>query len=455
MAKLQACALTIAGSDSGAGAGVQADLKTFSALGVYGTTVITALTAQNTQGVKEIFPLPASFVKRQIEAIMDDIKIEVAKTGMLYSSEIMQVVAEAAEKYGLKLVVDPVFRAGSGDLLIKEENKEALIRLLIPKAHIVIPNRFEAEDIAGMKIENLDEMKKAAEKIAELGVKAVIIKGGHLDEKSKTITDILYHNGEFRIFTKPRVDVKPHGGGCSFSSAIAAYLAYGNSISQAVEKAEKFIGEALKFALKVGRGRAPVNPMATLYNEAEKFRVLEDVYAAAKMIEESSELLLPYAAEVGTQVAMALSYASNKWHVAAVEGRIVKVGSKLRRVGCVRFGASNHLARIILTAMKYDSSMRAALNLHYSPELVEAFRKAEFTVSSFDRKQEPIEQKIIEGKTLSWGTEQAIKKLGKVPDIIYDLGEPGKEAMIRVLDKSATKTVEKTLAAIKSLQNPS
>ena len=445
------CVLTIAGSDSGGGAGIQADLKTFSALGVYGATAITALTAQNTKGVKEIFPLPANFVKKQIETILEDISIEMAKTGMLYSSEIMKVVAESSEKYDLKLVVDPVFRAGSGDLLIKEEDKEALIRLIIPKAYVLTPNKFEAEDIAGIKIESLDEMKKAAEKIADLGVKAVVIKGGHLNQQSKTVTDILYYEGKFRIFTKPRIDVRPHGGGCSFSSAIAAYLTHRNPIPQAVEKAEKFIEEALRFASKIGKGRTPVNPLAALYNEAEKFTVLEDVYAAAKMIEENSELFLPYAAEVGTQVAMALFYASNRWHVAAVEGRIVKIGNKLQRVGCVRFGASKHLANIILTVMKYDPNVKAALNLHYSPELVETFQKIGFTVSNFNRSQEPPEIKAIEGKTLSWGTEQAIKKIGKVPDIIYDLGEVGKEPMIRVLATSATKATEKALTALKRL----
>ena len=446
------CAMTIAGSDSGGGAGIQADLKTFSALGVFGTCAITALTAQNTVGVYDILPVPAKFVKKQIEIVLKDIEVEAAKTGMLYSSDIMEVVAETAESYGLKLVVDPVFRAGSGDLLIREEDKKSLIGVVVPKAYLLTPNKFEAEDIAGMKIENLDDMKNAAEKIADLGARAVLLKGGHLNENSKTVTDVLYLNGEFRVFTKPRIDVKPHGGGCSFSAAITAYLAHGYSIAQAVDKAEKFISEALTFGFKVGEGRIPVNPMATLYNEAEKFRVLENVHAAAKMIEENSELFIPYAAEVGTQIAMAVSYASNKWHVAAVEGRIVKVGNKLRRVGCIRFGASDHLARIILTAMKHDPNIRAALNLRYSQELIEGFQKTGFSVSSFDRSQEPAELKTIEGKTLSWGVEQAIKKIEKVPDIIYDLGEIGKEPMVRVLGASATNVVDKALTAIKSIR---
>ena len=151
------CAMTVAGSDSGGGAGIQADLKTFSALGVFGTCAITALTAQNTVGVYDILPVPAKFVEKQIEIVLKDIEVEAVKTGMLYSSDIMEVVAEIAESYGLKLVVDPDFRAGSGDLLIREEDKKSLIEVVVPKAYVLTPNKFEAEDIAGMKIEKLDD----------------------------------------------------------------------------------------------------------------------------------------------------------------------------------------------------------------------------------------------------------------------------------------------------------
>ena len=154
-------------------------------------------------------------------------------------------------------------------------------------------------------------------------------------------------------------------------------------------------------------------------------------------------------AEVGTQVAMALPYASTKWHVAAVEGRIVKFGERAKAVGCVKFGVSDHVARIILTTMKHDPSKRAALNLRYDHDLVEAFKKLRRVVSSFERRIEPPEVKVMEGGTLVWGVEEAIKAVGKVPDVVYDLGEVGKEAMIRVLGNSATDVVEKALASIK------
>jgi len=440
------CAMTIAGSDSGGGAGIEADLKTFAALGVFGTCAITALTAQNTRGVYDIFPIPPRVVERQIEMVLEDIPIKAAKTGMLYSEEIMNAVAEAIDRHELRVVVDPVFQAGAGDFLIRREDKDALIEMVVPRSFVLTPNKYEAEDIAQMKIKDVDDMKKAASSIAKLGAKAVVVKGGHL--KGEKVIDVLHHDGEFKTFTKPRVEVEAHGGGCTFSAAIAAYLALDCDVAEAVTKAEEFMQNAITFGLTVGKGRIPVNPMAHLFNEAEKHRVLEDVSKAAKMIEDHSEFL-PYMAEVGTQVAMALPYASTKLHVAAVEGRIVKFGERAKAVGCARFGSSDHVARIVLTAMKHDSSKRAALNLRYDQDLLEAFKKLRRAVSSFDRRLEPPEVKAAEGGTLAWGVEEAIKAVGGVPDVVYDLGEVGKEPMIRVLGNSAIEVVEKTLASIK------
>jgi len=443
------CAMTIAASDSGGGAGIQADLKTFAALGVFGTCAITAITAQNTQGVYEILPVPPRMIERQIEAVLKDMPIKAAKTGMLYSGTIIEVVAEVINRHKLRTVVDPVFQAGTGDLLIREKDKKTLIEKIVPRAFILTPNRPEAEEIAHMKIHDVENMKRAAERIAKLGAEAVVVKGGHLE--GAEVIDILYCKGEFKTFKKPRVEVKAHGGGCTFSAAITAYLALNYNVVEAVTKAEEFMQNAIAFGWRVGGGRIPVNPMAHLYNEAEKFKVLENVSSAARMIEEHSEFL-PYIAEVGTQVAMALPYASAPQQVAAVEGRILKFREAAKAVGSVRFGASSHVARIILTAMKHDPSSRAALNLRYDPELVKAFEKTGWLVSSFDRKLEPPSAKTVEGGTLVWGVEEAIKAVGKVPDVIYDLGEVGKEPMIRVLGPSATSVVEKALTSVRAVK---
>jgi len=443
------CAMTIAGSDSGCGAGIEADLKTFASLGVFGTCAITAVTAQNTLGIFEVFPVPARVVKSQIEAVLEDIEVRAVKTGMLCSKEIMEVVSEAIRRYGLNAVVDPVFQAGSGEPLIRKTDSQALTDLMVPRALVLTPNRDEAELIAKMEIRSLEEMKEAAENISSLGPKAVVIKGGHLE--GDKVYDLLYFEGASKVFEKPRIEVKPHGGGCVFSSAIAGYLALGNDVANAVEKAEVLILEAVKYSFKVGGGRTPVNPMAHLNNEAERFRVLKDVADAVEVIEAHPEFL-PWIAEVGTQVGMAVPYAANLDDVAAVEGRIVRLGKSATAVGCVKFGVSRHIARIILTVMKYDPKVRSAVNLRYDPRIVEAFIKTGSKVSSFDRTLEPAEKKLLEGETLAWGTEEAINRLGEVPDAIYDLGEVGKEPMIRVLGPSASETVKKALKALSYLR---
>ncbi len=439
------CALTIAGSDSGGGAGIEADLKTFAALGVFGTCAITAITAQNTQGVYEILPVPSRIVERQIEVVLTDIPVKAAKTGMLYSRTTMEVVAEAIDRHKLQVVVDPVFKAGTGNLLIRERDKKALIEKIVPRTFILTPNKIEAEEIAHIKIHGVGDLRRAAEHIAKLGAKAVVVKGGHLE--GTEVTDVLYYKGEFKCFKKPRIELDAHGGGCAFSAAITAYLALDHNLVEAVAKAEQFMQSTIMFGWRVGGGRVPVNPMAHLYNEAEKFRVLENVSAAVRIIEKHSEFL-PYIAEVGTQVAMALPYASIPQQVAAVEGRILKFREAAKATGSVRFGVSSHVARIVLTVMSHDPSNRAALNLRYDPELVRAFEKTGCIVSSFDRKLEPPVVKALEGGTLVWGVEKAIRAVGKVPDVIFDLGEVGKEPMIRVLGSSATSVVEKALTSV-------
>ncbi|HDN62865.1 MAG TPA: bifunctional hydroxymethylpyrimidine kinase/phosphomethylpyrimidine kinase [Candidatus Bathyarchaeota archaeon] len=443
------CVLTIAGSDSGGGAGIQADLKTFAALNVHGACVITAITAQNTLGVSSIHPLPREVILKQAKAVLSDLPIEFAKVGMLFSEEIIDEVRDIVDEYRLKIVLDPVFRAGSGDPLIESMAKDALVDRLIPKALVLTPNLMEAEDLAQMEIRGLDDMMEAAKKIVKMGVKAVLLKGGHLE--GREVFDLLLKDGEFKIFKKSKVDLKLHGTGCTLSSAIAAFLAKGESLTGAVEKAEKFIDQAILRSFPVGKGRVPVNQLASLAVEADRWRVLSDLHEAVEAIEGDRELAR-FIPEVGTQIAMATIYAKRHRDVAAVEGRIVKVRGLPKPVGRVWFGASRHLANIILTVMKHDPNMKACMNLRYDPNLIAAFRECGFTVSSFDRKLEPPEVKSVEGSTLAWGVNEAIKSFGKVPDVIYDLGEIGKEPMIRVLGSSAKEVLEKVKKAIEHMR---
>lgn len=246
-------ALTIGGSDSGGGAGIQADLKTFSRLGVFGTSAITCVTAQNPDEVKGIVPLDADFVDQQIRTVCDSFPVAVAKTGMLYSSEIIRVVAHEDIREGIPiLVVDPVMVASSGARLLKEDAIDALCTELLPQARIVTPNLHEAEILCGYSISSVKDLRSAAHDIGEHFDLACVVKGGHL--AGDEVIDVLYDEGEEHIFGSPRVDAREtHGSGCAFSAALTAFLAHGKLLSESVAAAKDFVRCALEQALSVGR----------------------------------------------------------------------------------------------------------------------------------------------------------------------------------------------------------
>lgn len=250
--------LTIAGSDSGGGAGIQADLKTMTAFGVYGLSVITAVTAQNTLGVQGIHDLPADFVALQLDSVLGDIGAHAAKTGMLSNRDIISAVAAKLREYQVpNLVVDPVMMAKSGDPLLREDARDALVTEILPLATVVTPNIPEAEALSGMRIESLEDMKAAARKILELGPKAVLVKGGHRHEDA---VDILYDGEVFREYPAVRLDQKhTHGTGCTYSAAIASCLARGLPLPRAVAVAKKYITRAIREGLAIGKGYGPVN----------------------------------------------------------------------------------------------------------------------------------------------------------------------------------------------------
>ena len=252
-------ALTIAGSDSGGGAGIQADLKTFSALGAYGASVLTAITAQNTLGVSGVFELPTDIIAAQIDAVVTDIRPDVVKTGMIASIDIIGTVAERLRHYQLRqLVVDPVMVAKSGDALLRPDAVAALREQLLPLALVATPNLPEAETILGRKIESLDAMHAAArELVRECGARAVVVKGGHL---AGPPIDVFFDGSELRELAAERIETKnTHGTGCTFASAIAAYLAGGEPLPEAIRKAKSYLTEALRRAFDVGGGHGPVH----------------------------------------------------------------------------------------------------------------------------------------------------------------------------------------------------
>lgn len=253
-------ALTIAGSDSGAGAGIQADLKTFFAFGVYGLSALTAVTAQNTRGVQAIVELAPDFVVAQIECVFLDIGADAAKTGMLGSVAVIEAVVAAVTRWQIpNLVVDPVMVATSGETLLRREAQAALRERLLPLATVVTPNLPEAEALTGRPVASIDDMQQAARALHDLGARWVVVKGGHLDE-SQDAVDVVYDGGEFAALRSPRLPARnTHGTGCTFSAAIAAGLARGLEPFAAIERAKQYITRAIGCSLPLGEGHGPLN----------------------------------------------------------------------------------------------------------------------------------------------------------------------------------------------------
>jgi hydroxymethylpyrimidine/phosphomethylpyrimidine kinase len=253
------CALTIAGSDSGGGAGIQADLKTFTVLKAHGMSAITALTAQNTEGVQSVQAVSPEFVKAQIDAVIPDIGVNAVKTGMLANEAIVEVVSDAFERYGITgYILDPVMLSESGQRLLSEEGVEAMKRLLFPKALLITPNIAETEALTGMRIDTQEDMEKAAVALFDLGPGYVLVTGGHLP--GGQAMDILYDGIGVHPFVADKVVTRNnHGTGCTFSAAITAYLAKGFEMDECIAKAKYFVHNALTFGLDIGKGPGPVN----------------------------------------------------------------------------------------------------------------------------------------------------------------------------------------------------
>lgn len=426
--------LTIAGSDSGGGAGIQADLKTITVLGGFGMNALTALTAQNTREVTAVHPVPPEFVLRQIEAVASDIGVDAAKTGMLANREIVEAVAEGIRRFEIRpLVVDPVLVSKGGHALLADDARESLVRLLFPLAALVTPNLPEARLLSGLPVETDEQRRRAARALHEQGAGAVLIKGGHGSQGEAV--DLLFDGVSFTEFRAPRIQTaNTHGTGCTYSAAIATFLARGLGLAKAVEAAKAFITDAIRYSLPLGGGHGPTNPYSAAFRDAERHQVLTALERVAREIQKHPALAR-LAPEVQSNLGFALPLARSADEVAAFPGRFVRLPEGLAAVRPAAFGASRHIASVILAAMRIHPDLRSAMNVRYSETILAKARDSGLQPARFDRREEPEEVKRIEGSTLEWGTLRALEQAAAKPDLIYDLGETGKEPMIRILGK--------------------
>ena len=441
--------LTIAGSDSGGGAGIQADLKTFAARGVYGMSVITSVTAQNTVGVQRVFDLPEEVVAQQIESVLSDIGAEAIKIGMLANAGIVKTVADTLKSYqNIPLVVDPVMVAKSGNVLLASEAVTTLIDTLFPMATVITPNLDEAATLTGIKATDVEGMQVIARKLFDMGPRYVVVKGGHLEGAA---VDVLFDGITFDTFESDRIDTpNTHGTGCTFASAIAAELAKGLDVKTAVGEAKAYVTDAIRYADPIGNGHGPVNHFHSLYREVEKRNVLDQLTAAVRRLEEAhAGALIP---EVQSNLGMGLIRAKTFDDVAAFPGRLIRLHRDIRSVAPPEFAASTHVAKIVLTAMRHDPDKRAVLNIKYDEEMLAACRSLDLSIASFDRHDEPKDVKDREGSSLEWGTAQVISETGEVPDIVYDIGDEGKEPMIRILGNDPGRVVDIALGILERVR---
>ncbi|ASJ07067.1 bifunctional hydroxymethylpyrimidine kinase/phosphomethylpyrimidine kinase [Thermococcus pacificus] len=421
--------LIVAGLDTGGGAGLKADIETVSALGEHPLPVLTSVTYQNPSEVRGYHTLPPEVVREQIRAVRGSFKIGAVKIGMLGSREIAEAVKQETE--GLTRVLDPVMESSTGAKLV--DSVESVKVLIL--GSIVTPNVPEAEALSGLKIRSIEEMKEAAKVIAEeLGAEAVVIKGGHL-----SYTDVLYWKGKLYEFPGERVEGFTHGTGCVFSSALAVFLAKGFELPETVERAKRFVEGSIRFSKAEARA---VNPLWELERDAHRWRAKGELEEAVKELMELGEKLNPHVPEVGTNFALATPFSE----VFAVKGRIVRYGGTIKPVGPVEFNASDHLRRALLKMREFYPEVRAVLNLRYSEELVEKAKKLGLVVSFYDRREEPEDVKRAEKGTMEWGIESAVKRVGKRPDLIYHLGDWGKEPMVLIFGRSAMEVVERVRA---------
>jgi len=440
--------LVIAGYDPTSSAGVVLDALTFRMLGIYPLTVVTTLTVQTPNKVQRVVTVDPQYVDETLDTLTRHFKVEAVKIGVLGSAEIANVVANYIENIEAPIVLDPVIRAGDGTLLTDPATLKVIEDRILPRCTVVTPNIHEAEILAELEIRTVDDMKHAAETIAKkYGIEHVLIKGGHLPQ-GEFIMDVLYDRGNVYVFSSRRINTKDvHGTGCVLSSALAAFLAQGYDVPSAVREARKIVEHNIAFSIDVGYERNLSNVFSYIDLELERCRVIRKLKEALEILEASSQYVVDLIPEVRSNIAYALpaTYVRGLEDVAGVPGRITAIDKKIVYFSEPKFGASKHLGRAILTMMKYFPSIRACMNIKYEPELVEIAKKLGFRVAFFDRREEPEEIKHVEGRTMQWGIERAVRELKEPPDIVYDLGDWGKEPQIRVFGKDPVEVVYKVI----------
>ena len=417
--------LSIGGSDPSSGAGIQSDIKTFENHGVYGFTVITAITSQNTKKISKILPISSKIIKSQLESVLNDFKIDAIKIGMLYDSSIIKAVHSMIKKQKCPIVVDPIIESTTKTILLKKSAIKDYKKMIIPLATIITPNKQEAKILAGTS-----SIRKAAKEIQRLGAKNVIITGHN--ESKKIIEDFILESEKDYVLKGKKIEIINHGSGCNYSASIASSLALKRSIHDAAQHAKEYVFQSIKNSKKLGKG---FNITHKKISEIQK--ELSNSIFDFQNIKNSSKLV----PECQTNFVFSKIRPKKIYNVLGISGRLVKAGDKIIQAGELKYGGSQHVATAVIEVSKKFPEIRSAINIKYEPNMIVKAKKKRMEVISYDRRKESKNSKQKENSSILWGISSCLKSTK--PDIIFHKGDMGKEPMIIIFGKTPSDVIKK------------
>ena len=417
--------LSIGGSDTSSGAGIQSDIKRFSNNGFYPFTVITAITSQNTKKITSIEPVSKRSLELQMESVLSDFHIDAVKIGMVFNTQIIKAIHSKLKNSKFPIVVDPIIKSTTGRLLLKKNALPDYRKMIIPLADVITPNRYESKILTG-----ITDARKAAKKIQSMGAKNVIITG-FTESNNKIYDFILEPNNQYKISGK-KLPIVNHGSGCDYSASMTESLAKGLPISKAVKIAKKFVYQSIKNSINIGKGinithqEIPKDALS-LHNSIDEFRQIKNIHR-----------VIP---ECQTNFVFAKTNPKTINDVLGISGRLVKTGKEIEIAGQIVYGGSQHVASAVIEVNKKFPEILSCINIKYDKKIILKAKKLGLTVLSYDRTKEPKKIKSKENSSIIWGVANSLKN--KCPDLIYHKGDIGKEAMILIFGINPNNVIKK------------
>ena len=417
--------LSIGGSDPSSGAGIQSDIKTFENHGVYGFTVITAITSQNTKKISKILPISSKIIKSQLESVLSDFQIDSIKIGMMYDSSIIKAVHVMIKNQKCPIVVDPIIESTTKTILLKKSAITDYRKMIIPLATIITPNKRESKILSGCS-----KVDDAARRLQELGARNVIITGYR--ESKREIEDFVMESDRNYILKGKRIKMINHGSGCNYSASITASLARKKSIHEAANIAKEYVYQSIKNSKDLGKGIKITHKKNSEIQKQLSLSIID-----FQNIKDVSKII----PECQTNFVFSKNKPKNIKNVLGISGRLVKSGNNVIQAGDLVFGGSQHVATALIEVSKKFPEIRSAINIKYEPKLITKAKKRKMSVLTYNRKKESKNSKLKENSSISWGVSSCLKS--EMPDIIYHKGDLGKEPMIIVFGNTPTEVIKK------------